>query len=129
MHQLRVPAVDELLEKVWPNHQEEGTVLSGKPLTDILRHLKKHITMSGRQRYYAVQARARGKRPLQSCGGELSCQSADVAVLRKVAEQSASLMCVLQHFMCHWFACCYSATLLCAAEHAQVWALFRPLGC
>ena len=98
MHQLKVPAVDDLLEEVWPYHRDEGTILSPKPLTDALRFVRKHL--SAGQAYYVMQTRARG-RPSLPRGGELSGRPAHVAALRKVAEQSASLTRVLQHDLCY----------------------------
>ena len=96
MHQLHVPAVDELLGQVWPRHHDEGTVLHRRPLTAVLRILKRHILKSGRQWSYAW---ARGSL-LLPYGRELSCRPAHVAALRKAAEQSASLTCILQHALC-----------------------------
>ena len=99
MHRLEVPAVDELLEEVWPCHRDEGTVLDKKPLTDVLRHVKRHTTISGRQQYYMVQASARGKWPLPSGGTVLG--GLHMFCYLKVAEQFISLACIRQHFV-YW---------------------------
>ena len=95
MHRLGVPAVDELLEEVWPGHRDEGTVLDKKPLTGVLRHVKRHTTMAGRQQYYMVQAPAWGKWPLPSGGAVLG--GLHMFCSLQIAEQFISLACVRQH--------------------------------